>query len=882
MKVDSKKTLSKLTYKSMGANRSRNTIAVLAIALTTILFTALFTIALTIMHSTEQQTFRQVGGSMHGTYKALTEEQLNNLKTDPRIVKYGTRLMLGMVKDIPFNKAHVEISYLDKNCAEGFFTQPEHGSLPKEDTKEIAVDTRILSILGIENPKIGDPIPLTYTFDNGEKVSDTFTLSGWWTYDPVAMASQAITSLSYAEQALQGYESAGSHDTTGKWFLDVNFKNTFNIEKNILDILADKGYQSADFQKEAYIDIGVNWAYTNAQLSGSIDTQSLLGLIGVLAVIVFTGYLIIYNIFQISVAGDIRYYGLLKTIGTTGKQIRGILLRQAMLLSVIGIPLGLVLGYLLGNVLAPVVISTMSYTTTHATANPLIFVGAALFSLVTVLISCRKPAKMAGKVSPVEAVRYSESSGVKAKRKKSRGNVTPLRMALANLGRNRKKTILVVVSLSLAVVLLQVTYVFTNGFDMDKYLRTWVVSDFIFGKAPYFQTGNSFSADSALPEEAIDAVHAQGNITKSGRIYGKTTAVEEYVTEDWLRGSLGRWSTPENLDKLIESLERNTDGLLAYSAQLYGMEDYPLDQLKLIEGDLAPLHDPTQNAIAAVYQADDYDILHENSHWAKVGDKVTLRHVDSYEYVDSVTGKVYDSPEKISNHYVQRAASYRDVEYTVTAIVTISHAMSYRYSGNDEFILNAEVFKRDTMSDGIMTYLFDTEEEAVAPMEEFLANYTEKVDISLDYESKQDYVDEFNGFRNMFLLLGSALCGIVGFVGILNFFNAILTSIMARKREFAMLQSVGMTGKQLKSMLVWEGVLYAVFSGGISLALAVGAGPLMGNAMNSMFWFFTYQFSLMPFVFVTPIFLLLGILLPLFIYRVAARHTIVERLREAE
>jgi putative ABC transport system permease protein len=208
--------------------------------------------------------------------------------------------------------------------------------------------------------------------------------------------------------------------------------------------------------------------------------------------------------------------------------------------------------------------------------------------------------------------------------------------------------------------------------------------------------------------------------------------------------------------------------------------------------------------------------------------------------------------------------------------------MNYRYYGSPEFVLNAGVFQRDTHTSNIMTYLFDTKKSADAPMEQFLKNYTQTVNPLLDYESKATYAAQFNGFRSMFLLVGGALSGVIALVGVLNFFNAVLTSIFTRRREFAMLQAVGMTGRQLKTMLVWEGVLYALLSGGLSLALSLLLGPLLGKVMNGTFWFFTYRFTLIPVMAEIPVFLALGAALPLLAYRPIARQTIVERLRGVE
>ena len=122
-------------------------------------------------------------------------------------------------------------------------------------------------------------------------------------------------------------------DMTGKWNLDVMFSSSLHIQDDVDKVLAANGWQDESPNRDNYISTGINWGYSGAQFSNALDPTTVLGVSGILLLIIFTGYLIIYNVFQISVTNDIRFYGLLKTIGTTGKQIKSMIRRQAYTLS---------------------------------------------------------------------------------------------------------------------------------------------------------------------------------------------------------------------------------------------------------------------------------------------------------------------------------------------------------------------------------------------------------------------------------------------------------------------------------------------------------------------------------------------------------------------
>ena len=752
IRVSNKACVRHLGRQSMKAAKTRNCIAVLAIALTTVLFTSLFTIALSINDGFQQSNFRQAGGYNHATFKSLTQEQFGEIKEDPLIKEWGLRRFIGMPTEAPFHKSHVEIGYSDPTQAKWMFCQPQEGRLPQEGTNEAATDTRVLELLGVE-PVLGAEFTLTFGIGAGSvETTQTFTLCGWWEYDEAIPADHVLIPESRLESILAetGYVPGQDASGAGLWGLDVMLDSSLHIEQDVQTILANHGYQDQNRQEDNYVNTGVNWGYTGAKMAENMDPATLAALAAVLLLIVFTGYLIIYNVFQISVTNDIRFYGLLKTIGTTGRQIKALLRQQALLLSCIGIPIGLVLGWMVGGLLAPMVIQRLDGVVSTVSVHPLIFVGSALFALFTVLLSCAKPGRLAAKVSPIEAVRYTEGSQSKKKAKRGSGRVSPFSMARANLGRSKGKTVVTVLSLSLAVVLTTITATFVGGFDMDKYLSKSICTDFVLADAGHFQVGDTFHAGMALPQEVIDQVTSQGGVAEGGKVYGMTTAVQEGVTEDWFRSANQQWYTEEQMESLITGMERDAGNHLLDRAQLYGMEGFALDQLDVMEGDLSKLYEPGGRYIAAVYNKDDYGKWRPDSHWAKVGDQVTLRYVSEFEYYSPTTGEVFGSEPPEKEAYLSRAVEYQEVTYEVAALVAVPSCLGYGYYGADEFVLNDATFCQDTQSDSVMLYAFNTQEGGATAMEDFLADYTENQNPQYDYVSKVTYQAEFESFRAMF------------------------------------------------------------------------------------------------------------------------------------
>ena len=879
MNVKNRKCIRKLSWRSLWASRKRNIIAIIAIALTALLFTSLFTIVMSINSSYEMYTFRQVGGYCHGTFKEVTEEQIENISAHSNVKAAGKRITVGYMDGGVFAKAPAEVSFMDDNCTEWSFAEPTTGHKPQE-RNEITMDTHALKLLGVE-PKVGAEIEMTYTVGALSEMpyekTDTFTLAGWWEYDDISPVHYINISEEYAKEIEAEAMSKGLEPF--RIDLNVMMASNMNIRGQMEQVDLDLGYAWDETGEGELVRIGVNWGYTTAQLGESMDVTTLIAIIAFLALVIFTGYLIIYNIFQISVTGDIRFYGLLKTIGVTPRQLRRIIRQQALILCVVGIPVGLLLGYVVGAALTPVVMArtTLGVGVSTVSTSPLIFFASALFALITVLLSCSRPGKIASKVSPVEATKYTEIVRSKKKHRTTRGAKVH-QMAFANLGRNKRKTVLVVISLSLSVVLLNILVTFTGGFDMEKYLAKLTCADFVVSTTDYFRYSHS---GSFISQEQIEHIQTNTSPSLSGCGYTMTgyRPIGWMTEEHWLQDMM-HYTSEENAKARLEQQNRRGD-LVSQSALIEGLDKSLFDKLTVVEGDISPLLQDDTNAIAVVVPTDDYGNVSNLDFYPPVGSTQTITYIDEGYYIDSRTGNLCDENTPAEYMQFQLSASH-DVDYTVCAYVTVPYSMSFRYySRGYSFVLPIEKLNNDSQHESIpMFYLFDTSDDiAEASAENYLTDLTADDLSGLMYESKATLRAEFEGFQNMFLLLGGLLCAIIGLVGILNFFNAIMTGILSRKREFAVLQAVGMTNQQLKTMLVYEGLFYALSSALCALVLSFVINPLVGDLLENMFWFFSGKFTIVPVIIAIPIFALLGWLIPYAMYNQAAKYSIVEQLR---
>lgn len=838
-----------ISKRTFHQNRGRNLVAVLAIILTTLMFTTLFVLSQSMNENIVEMTFRQVGYDAQVSFYSIAEEQADKLAAHPDVEEVGNGVVVGLAEDNRVAGRQVELRWADECFAKHSFALPSTGRLPEAED-EIALDTMVLDRLGIAH-ELGTPVTIQWMADfvSKEVRTSTFTLCGFWEANENSYASMAWVSREFADQAVEDIGGPNPETRIGSHNVQVSLCHDKNIEKSMDRILADLGMSGLEYN--------VNLAYSSemTRMAAQENLPMYLGM----ALVFAAGYLIIYNIFQISVTADIQFYGRLKTLGATKKQIKKLIYAQTGRLCLIGIPIGLLLGYLLGAVLVPVLIS---FQAGSVSASPVIFIGSALFAGLTVLVSCMRPAKMAGKVSPIDALRYNDTVRIGRGRKRRHNSASLAALAWSNLGRNRKRTVTVICSLTLGLTLMSCFYAKNASFDMDKYLEGLTIADYQIDEitSETYMTGYDPQSDT-LEGELLSLVESMDGLEQMGHLYSHETQIalseqtianiEGFYTDD-IRASWASYD-PAGVEALQEAIGRKQAGSV-----IYGIDGIPLD----------------------IYSKEEY--------WVNGSFDEEL--FDTGEYVLAI-GPGVEPGIKEQNMPTVSVGSQVDIEgrkYTVMAVLNslqpVTEGAVEDISQNVfflDFVMPAKTFQENWPENKLRKLYFNVSDDKNGEAQEKLDDYFSKAGMTLPVTSRESMTRQYEKETRSGAVMGNAVSIVIALVGVLNFVNSMVTAIVSRKKEFAMIQSVGMTKMQLCKLLVFEGLDYVgltLIVSYICSALSVGVGVRAMIAGG----FTTFRFTLLPLAVCTPLLLVLATLIPYLCFKNLEKDSLVERLRATD
>ena len=838
MKNNNGAIIKRLTLSSLKANKKRNLFIILAIALTTFLLGSVFSIGMSLVESQKMQDIRQAGTVGHGAVGHPSASQLEKLAALDYVDIIGTNNNVAYVKSIipELKSTSLALHYLDKTDWEKLHA-PAYtditGDYPQKEN-EIMVSLGILNKMGITNPTLGMKIPLTYYTDseNRERLIDQeFILSGWYkSYSLVQSMGRADTLL--VSKALS--------DKYGK-----------TVEKDgSATLLFDDASRVMEYLErlKGDLSLGEDQPVVASSLYSMDEASMSAGIAAIAAIVAFlilTGYLLIYNVLFISVSRDVRFYGLLKTLGTTAKQIKRVVFGQTVRLCLIGIPLGAILALLISLLVVPFSINQLGAASTGAVVSfsPLIYAGAAFFALVTALLGAFKPAKKAGEISPVEAQKFTGvPSYADRSYKPSRGRISV--MALRNLFRDKKRSLVVLLSLFLGITTFLTVTTLVSGMAMDHYVEAMYESDFVLGyRASLGAEGPSKKFDSAFIKklEALPGLERIGFMTRGWmRLDYTPEAFGQYIADLEAQNKMVHLSEDE-IDKSFRGFIAGIDRQVLIS--LNETLDKPLDLDAFERGEFGLIATDNDALFSSVKE-----LSFAPLYWSEAG----LKEDEGSEKLSLPLGGFVPF-------------SFKDIGSGLAPTVFVSNAVINSFYA-DPLIWEVTI----DVSDGY-------EQEVLSILKQLSGNDPEIV-----RTSKIEALQELNSAKMVLFILGGGIALIIALIGILNFVNVMSVGIMVRRNELTTLESVGMSRKQVRKLLVGEGLGYAV----LTLFFVFTAGSLINFGVFALIrqqiTYAVFAYPVIPMLLVSLAILAVCVITPEIAYRSINRATIAQRLREAE
>lgn len=826
MKVKNKAYIRRLSKNILNANKSRRNILLLAIALTSILFTSLFSVALGLGKSMETQTMKTVGTISHGSFKELSDKDINILSKDKDIKEFSIREKVGILDD---EKISAELSYMDKNGYEWSLIEKVKGKFPEKDN-QVFIDTATAKKLGYKG-EIGEEIKVPFTIEKPytgeiiEKKSDKFIISGTFQnpIDSNVGVGQIYLSKAYVDKLSLPENNKD---------LEVMLKNSFMIRNKLLKIAERNAYKVVEDPgnlSEKEIRIGVNFAYIFSGDS-SFDFKTFLPFLAFLILVIVAGYLIINNIFKISVNEDIKLLGLLKTIGMTKPQIKKLVHLESIAASLPSIIVGDIVGISIGKIILNKIFANNEMLTDVKLSLMVIIIiilFSTAFTLLTVFLSVMRPARYAAKVSPIDASKYNETM---IKKKYKSEDISLGKLARRQVFSNKFRFISIVLSISLSAVILNSVLTYTGNIDLKKGISDVIATDYNIASPKYFRY-MYLGSEEGIDRKFIDEIENYKGFKEGGALYyyGYEYSYPDIKIEDHKVAPI-----------------------------LLGIDDYLINKQKFIDG----VFDKEK------WQTGNYVIIGEygdKKSAFKAGDKIKINVKNKVKEVQ-VMGKVeYNFSNGLRYFTVIKEDINDDSSPTLS--------LEYIY-------MNPNEYKELTGDQSIMSYGFDVEDSEKENFDNLLKTFENEPDFS--YDSRDLQIKSTMEFKSLIEFAGYSLSIVLFLISVLNFINVIATEILRNMVNLSILEAIGMTKKNIKKYLVKKNLIYSlcglVFS--FIIMLLVDKYILIGF-MEQTQWT-SYKFVIMPLILVNFVNIIIGVIFTRMFYEKHSNNSLVDRIRSLE
>lgn len=783
---NNRKVIDRMAKSSVRNNKGRNLIIFLSIVLASFMLFSIFTVGITYFQMQRIQNIRLNGGEYDAVMYGITEEQREKCETDPAIKRTGIAAMCGYIESTEKDDT-VEISciWADEACWEGIMAPAREwvkGTYPKTEN-EVMVTEDALKKAGLEGLTVGDRFLAVYRDGGGNLQTKEFIISGMW--DGYGTKSAFYVSEAFYRES--GYDI--SEVRCGRYHLDF-----------------DKMIMTSE-EQEAFIEsmnLGKQQAlYFTGDMGYSLPI--FFGLCGLVLVTCLCAYLLIYNILYLAVSGNVRCYGLLQTVGMTGRQIRRLIRRQMLLLGSAGVLCGLLAGTVVTFLLLPSVIRFLGIRSgetaeLHISLNPAVVLLTIALTAFTVYMGSRKPVKLAVSVSPLEAAGYRPAQGKDGCRRTRKGSLIP-RMALDQILKDKKKSAVIMVSLAagLSVFLCISTLIESQG---ARTIVTNHMNNDITIINDTLKKEDASKHRQLLTEDFLGQLQDISGVSKVYPLsYGQVTVPwEPDFADQWMEEFYAKWMNVPYEDEVSEYKEHPEN----FGSILLGVSEDEFPYL--------------QESVDTELNKEDFlagktCVLYRNG-LDFTTDDLAGKEVTCAEYGNSDKSRTFQIAGLTDEGYYSGPV----IGYPPTIIVSDSVVK--------DFISSPSVSKVGVKY--AEEYDESTENEVLA----LIQNCPDAEDFS--WESKLESMQEAERAQGNMREVGMGIALILALIGILNYVNTVTGNIQSRKAELAVMESVGMTDRQRNRLLVMEGLLFA--GGSLMLTATAGLGVTYAvyQSMNYM------------------------------------------------
>lgn len=775
--------ISNLARKNLKNNRIRNILTILSIALAACLIMSIGILCYSIQGMSIENAIQNAGGNYHAIYSNIDEKQLKELKNNIKIEKIGESIPYTEIKSKNKNMPDITLSYYDSQAAALNTLELEKGSLPQK-ADEIAMEGWLLTKFNAK-PRVGETVHTKF---------GDFVLSGILKDNDRNKKYQSFSRAVISKALILNTTN------TPQLVCYITVKDKSNIKNTVNQIAENTDIKSNNVE--------INTIYLEAL---GLDMSLIIPAAVVGIIVMLAAAMVIYNIFYISINQRIHQFGLLRAIGATKQQIRKIVIKEGLMLSAAGIPIGVLIGCVLSYIIMPL----FSVDNLKIKLSPYIVLIAVIVTLITTIISIRKPMKLAAKISPVEAIGSgtSKKSNRKNERKASK-KISIYTIAYLNIMRNKKRTIITIFSLTMSGILFITICTIFGSLSIDNMLKQDMRYEF------------------TLTMDGTDDA-SENNLRNVADDIRKIDGVQQVNTQSimFVRG-------PEECG-------------------FYGFSDGILNSLKkhIIAGKIDTAELKNNNEVIILF--------HKNKDKEqckyKVGDKIKLRVMDI--------------------NALMKGKKVNESEFTVAAIVNRNFNDMGR--GEYDYIAHEDTAARVTGNKAAESAFVTVDKNKVQTITNSInkiLNSNKKIECEVYSEYAAQTKKQYKGIQ----IAAMSLVAIIALIGLLNLINSILTSIITRKKEFGMLQAVGLSNSQLSKMLQAEGLYYIVTSVVLSITIGSGLGYMCYLKFKETIDYAQYQIQYMPIIILTVSFIAVEALVSLIAHSSINKDSIIDRIRYNE